>query len=154
MWPKYNFPLPIEFYPQNLVVLNMPNSKIGPEKLFKPSVRHVEVKKCPSLDPQSSNRLLNQFGEILGILPNRVHEGAGSNMLIQCSDSKPNYLVLPGTEIPGCLKFNHQSFGNSVSFWLETSVVEMNIHKWEDQHKLPRSTSSLKKETETCWIVR
>ena len=35
-WPEYNFPLPIGFYPQNLVVLNMPNSKIGPEKLFKP----------------------------------------------------------------------------------------------------------------------
>ena len=35
-WPEYNFPLPIEFYPQNLVVLNMPNGKIGPEKLFKP----------------------------------------------------------------------------------------------------------------------
>ena len=39
-------------------------------------------------------------------------------MLIQCFDFEPDYLVLPGTEIPECLKFNHQSFGNSVSFWV------------------------------------
>ncbi|KAF3955888.1 hypothetical protein CMV_018943 [Castanea mollissima] len=38
------------------------------------SIREVNVRKCPPLDPQSSSRLLIQFGEILGILPNRVHE--------------------------------------------------------------------------------
>ena len=34
-WPEYDFPLPLKFYPHNLVVLNMPNSQIRLEKLFK-----------------------------------------------------------------------------------------------------------------------
>ena len=34
-WPEYDFPLPLEFYPHNLVVLNMPNSQIRLEKLLK-----------------------------------------------------------------------------------------------------------------------
>ena len=34
-WPRYDFPLPSKFYPHNLVVLNMPNSQIRLEKLFK-----------------------------------------------------------------------------------------------------------------------
>ena len=34
-WPEYDFPLPSKFCPQNLVVLNMPNSGIRLEKLFK-----------------------------------------------------------------------------------------------------------------------
>ena len=34
-WPKYDFPLPLKFYPHNLVVLNMPNSQISLENLLK-----------------------------------------------------------------------------------------------------------------------
>ena len=33
-WPEYNFPLPLKFYPHNLVVLNMPNSHIRLDKLL------------------------------------------------------------------------------------------------------------------------
>ncbi|XP_075654224.1 TMV resistance protein N-like isoform X2 [Castanea sativa] len=90
------------------------------------SVRNVEVNKCPSLDLQSSSRLLIRFGEILGILPNRAHEGARSHISMDPfhdSESESEYeiqcfLQLPAIEIQKCLKFNHQSFGNSVSFWV------------------------------------
>ncbi|KAF3948095.1 hypothetical protein CMV_025862 [Castanea mollissima] len=41
------------------------------------SIREVKITKCPSLLPQSSSRLLNEFGKILGILPNRVSEESG-----------------------------------------------------------------------------
>ena len=34
-WPEYNFPLPLKFYPHNLVALDMPNSRIILEKLLK-----------------------------------------------------------------------------------------------------------------------
>nr|XP_023929446.1 TMV resistance protein N-like [Quercus suber] len=80
-----------------------------------PSIRTVNARNCDRLDTQSSSRLLNQFGEILGILSNTVAEAATS------FDSewpqRWNFLMLPLTEIPKWLKFNHhQSFGNSVSF--------------------------------------
>ncbi|KAK7860446.1 hypothetical protein CFP56_036699 [Quercus suber] len=79
------------------------------------SIRTVDAMNCDRLDTQSSSRLLNQFGEILGILPNIVAQAATS------FDSEwpqiGNYLILPVTEIPKWLKFNHhQSVGNSVSF--------------------------------------
>ncbi|XP_050240660.1 TMV resistance protein N-like isoform X2 [Quercus robur] len=95
------------------------------------SIRRVRIVGCPSLLPQSSSRLLNQFGKILGILPNRVREGARSDILMDLfddsesesdSESKSDSeiedrsILLPGTEIPKSLKFNHQSFGNSISF--------------------------------------
>ena len=34
-WVGCDFPLPLEFYPHNLVVLNMPSSQIRLEKLLK-----------------------------------------------------------------------------------------------------------------------
>ncbi|KAK7836654.1 hypothetical protein CFP56_022278 [Quercus suber] len=79
------------------------------------SIRTVNARDCDRLDTQSSSRLLNQFGEILGILPNTVAKAAPS------FDSEwphiGNYLILPVTEIPKWLKVNHhQSVGNSVSF--------------------------------------
>nr|XP_023916987.1 TMV resistance protein N-like [Quercus suber] len=92
------------------------------------SIRRVIIEKCPSLLPQSSSRLLNQFGEILGSLQNRVREGARSDILMDLfddsefesdSESKSDSeieILLPRTEIPKSLKFNHQSFGNSISF--------------------------------------
>ncbi|XP_050244577.1 disease resistance protein RUN1-like [Quercus robur] len=80
------------------------------------SVKEAHVRKCPSLDPQSSSRLLIQVGEVLGIFPNyqvwRVHEGARSNISMDPfhdseseSESKHDYevvyyLTLPVTEIP------------------------------------------------------
>nr|XP_023891571.1 protein SUPPRESSOR OF npr1-1, CONSTITUTIVE 1-like [Quercus suber]XP_023891572.1 protein SUPPRESSOR OF npr1-1, CONSTITUTIVE 1-like [Quercus suber] len=92
------------------------------------SVREVFVKECPSVDPQSFSRLLIQFGEILGILPNRFHEGARSNISMdpfhdsesesEDEDKIPRELRLPVTEIPKDLKFSHQTFGNSLSFWV------------------------------------
>ncbi|KAK9990031.1 hypothetical protein SO802_025016 [Lithocarpus litseifolius] len=86
------------------------------------SIRNVVVNKCPSLDLHSSSRLLIQFGEILGILPNRVHEGASSHISMdpfhEFEYNNRYSLKLPAAEIPECLKFNHQSFGNSVSFWV------------------------------------
>ncbi|KAL0007569.1 hypothetical protein SO802_009071 [Lithocarpus litseifolius] len=42
------------------------------------SIRTVNARDCDRLDTQSSSRLLNQFGEILGILPNTVAEAATS----------------------------------------------------------------------------
>ena len=54
------------------------------------------------------------FGKILGILPNRVHEGARSDILMDLFDEPESgseiecgYLLLPGTEIPKSFKFNH-----------------------------------------------
>ncbi|XP_050242209.1 disease resistance protein RUN1-like [Quercus robur] len=99
------------------------------------SVRSVYVSKCPSVDPQSFSRLLIQIGEILGILPNRFHEGARSNISmdpIHDSKSKSEYeilyrLTLPVTEIPKDLKFNHQTFGNSVSFWVGKKFSKLAI---------------------------
>ncbi|XP_075654352.1 TMV resistance protein N-like [Castanea sativa] len=78
------------------------------------SIRKVKIRNCPSLLPQSSSRLLNEFGEILGTLPNRVSEGARSDILMDLFEDYE--ILLPGTEIPKSLKFNHQSFGNSISF--------------------------------------
>ncbi|KAK4581831.1 hypothetical protein RGQ29_025120 [Quercus rubra] len=97
------------------------------------SVRRVCVQECPSLDPQSSSRLLIQFGEILGILPYRVHEGARSNISMDpFHDSEAEgkilcSLKLRGTEIPKCLKFSHQSFGNSVSFWIGKKISKFAV---------------------------
>uniref|UniRef100_A0A7N2LFQ9 NB-ARC domain-containing protein n=1 Tax=Quercus lobata TaxID=97700 RepID=A0A7N2LFQ9_QUELO len=77
------------------------------------SIRTVAAENCYRLDPQSSSRLWNQFGEILGILPNTVAQAARS------FESKIywDYLILPAIEIPKWFKFNHhQSVGNPASF--------------------------------------
>nr|POE53931.1 hypothetical protein CFP56_43394 [Quercus suber] len=72
---------------------------------------------CDRLETQSSSRLLNQFLEILGILSNTVAEAATSFDSEGVQIRKDHYLILPVTEIPKWLKFNHhQSVGNSVSF--------------------------------------
>ncbi|KAF3959977.1 hypothetical protein CMV_015267 [Castanea mollissima] len=88
------------------------------------SIRTVDAQNCYQLDTQSRSRLLNQFGEILGILPNTIAQAATFSIANQ-------YLILPAIEIPELLKFNHhQSVGNSVSF-LNASVVPRNpMHLW------------------------
>ncbi|KAF3969705.1 hypothetical protein CMV_006520 [Castanea mollissima] len=74
------------------------------------SIRTVDALKCYRLDPQSLSRLWNQFGEILGILPNTVAEA-------ESKIYRHYYLTLPAIEIPKWFKFNHhQVIGNSVSF--------------------------------------
>nr|XP_023918466.1 uncharacterized protein LOC112030010 [Quercus suber] len=86
------------------------------------SIRYVDTEKCPSLLPQSSSRLLNQFGKILGILPNGdilvdLFDDSESESASKSDSEFENVcLLVPGTEIPKSLKFNHQKFGNSVSF--------------------------------------
>ena len=52
-----------------------------------------------------------QFGEILEILENRVTETTRS-------DIHYSHLLLPAIEIPKRFKFNHQSVGNSISFFV------------------------------------
>nr|POE53927.1 hypothetical protein CFP56_43391 [Quercus suber] len=74
------------------------------------SIRIVTAPNCDRLDTQSSSRLLNQFGEILGILPNTVAASVDSER----PQFRLGHLILPVTEIPEWLKFNHhQSVGNS-----------------------------------------
>ncbi|XP_050246757.1 disease resistance protein RUN1-like isoform X4 [Quercus robur] len=95
------------------------------------SVRDVDLSNCYSLNAQSSNRLLNQIVEFLGILPNAC-KGTRSRILMgidpQTSSSdildeihphhSPFIVMLPGTEIPKRLKLNHESDGNVISFWV------------------------------------
>jgi len=78
------------------------------------SVRHVFVSKCPSVDPQSVSRLLIQFGgERSNISMDPYHDSESE------SEYEISYLItLPVREIPKYLKFNHQTFGNPVSFWV------------------------------------
>ncbi|KAL4599926.1 hypothetical protein ACB092_11G162600, partial [Castanea dentata] len=74
------------------------------------SIRTVDAQNCYQLDTQSRSRLLNQFGEIIGILPNTIAQAATFSVV-------DGYLILPAIEIPEWLKFSHhRSVGNSVSF--------------------------------------
>ncbi|KAL0013249.1 hypothetical protein SO802_000318 [Lithocarpus litseifolius] len=96
-------------------------------------IRRLDARRSLSLNQQSLNRVLNQFGEINGILPKRICEGARRDILMdpQSSiglwlsnneDSEPEdendncCFIIPGTKIPKW--FNHQSVGNSISFWV------------------------------------
>ncbi|XP_030932401.1 TMV resistance protein N-like isoform X2 [Quercus lobata] len=88
-------------------------------------VEFVNASKSYSLNPQSLSTLLNQVGEILGILPNRACKGARSRILMDPQTSSSELLnddkfdiLLPVTEIPKWLNLNHESDRDVVSFWV------------------------------------
>nr|POF25303.1 hypothetical protein CFP56_35428 [Quercus suber] len=62
------------------------------------SIRYVDTEKCPSLLPQSSSRLLNQFGKILGILPNGDILGflGDLNVSLSAPNNSELLALLPG----------------------------------------------------------
>ncbi|XP_075638168.1 TMV resistance protein N-like [Castanea sativa] len=95
-----------------LVYLSISNcNKLREISRLAQSIRTVNAENCKWLDAQSSSRLWNQFGEILEILENRVTETTRS-------DVHYSHLLLPATEIPKRFKFNHQSVGNSISYFV------------------------------------
>ncbi|KAK7835230.1 hypothetical protein CFP56_023560 [Quercus suber] len=119
------------------------------------SIRRVTARNCLSLDPQSSNRLLNLIGDILGLLPNMVcecsrrrdpvssrkllHPDISSSYWLSsyedfefeeddydCDFNDDDYEIrLPGTEIP--YWFNHQSIGDSIYFWVGRELSELAV---------------------------
>nr|POF10664.1 phosphoinositide phosphatase sac7 [Quercus suber] len=87
----------------------------------------LDVRKCPSWNPKSSNKILSQVmakkiakwkqvGESQGVLADRVHEGDESSHPLYRSIG---YFQAPGCEIPD--EFNHQNDGNSISFLVRNS---------------------------------
>ncbi|KAF3946468.1 hypothetical protein CMV_027269 [Castanea mollissima] len=119
-WPNYPFDFPSNFGPQQLVDLKMPKSCITLEMMSKQlqeiprlpqSIIKLDAKNCRSLDLQSSWRLLDQFGEIAGILPR-------SNVLI--NSEKEEEKVLDDTlyffEDPGEMCENLLFWGVSHGF--------------------------------------
>ncbi|KAL4605721.1 hypothetical protein ACB092_09G050600 [Castanea dentata] len=95
-----------------LVYLSISNcNKLREISRLPQSIRTVNAENCKWLDAQSSSRLWNQFGEILEILENEVTETTRS-------DVHYSHLLLPAIEIPKRFKFNHQSVGNSISFFV------------------------------------
>ncbi|KAK7847075.1 hypothetical protein CFP56_007109, partial [Quercus suber] len=89
------------------------------------SVECVNASKSYSLNPQSLSTLLNQVGEILGILPNKACKGARSRILMDPQTSSSELLnddkfdiILPVTEIPSWLNLNHESDRDVLSFWV------------------------------------
>ncbi|KAF3947499.1 hypothetical protein CMV_026376 [Castanea mollissima] len=98
-WPNYPFHWPSEYFPEQLVAIEMPNSCIRLPKLISQerrlenltdvnlcglpqSIRRVNAEGCMLLDTQSPSGLLNQVIEIIGILPSRVCGTARSNKLM------------------------------------------------------------------------
>ncbi|KAK7858345.1 hypothetical protein CFP56_013064 [Quercus suber] len=82
------------------------------------SIRLVCATNCMSLDLPSSCRLLNQFGEIF-MDPNfcEYFESESESFDGSCQ------LILP--RVPKGFKLNHQSDGNSVSFWVGSEFEKL-----------------------------
>ena len=85
------------------------------ETILLPSLKYIiDFAKLKFIEFSNCKQII----EAMGILPNRVYEGARSDLLMgpQSSNDITSEITIPRSEIPKW--FNHCSVGNSISFWV------------------------------------